>query len=195
MLVMLISFLGSPRSGKTTTAARVFANLKEASFPCEFIPEQARMYIAQKRVSKNLKPSDSLVLTNEDQTNIMIKQKEIETIMLQACGNDTIIVTDSSPLNALLYMDEETKNSSTVKNLTTKILQTPTIFFYSTPVEWLGGVDPNRVHSKEQSLVIDSKIVSNIIPLLEQEPVTLFGDVDIRWKTAVSHVLKSIMAL
>jgi len=46
---MFVGFVGSPLSGKTTVAAKVFAKLKKAGMPVEFIPEQSRFYIAQAR--------------------------------------------------------------------------------------------------------------------------------------------------
>ena len=189
-----MSLLGSPRSGKTTVAARVFSNLKEASFNCEFVPEQARLYIAEKRVNSNLQPSDKLTLSDQDQVNIMAKQFLYQQLMLKACGDGAIIVTDSSPLNALLYMTEDCKNTNTVKELVKQTLQLETLFFYCAPVEWLGGLDPNRIHTKEQSLTIDSMIVNTIYPLLQSVPVTLIGEPENRWRFATSEILRVLMA-
>ena len=191
---MILSLLGSPRSGKTTVAARVFSNLKEASFGCEFIPEQARLYIAEKRVNNNLKPSDSLTLSDQDQVNIMAKQFLYQQLMLKACGDGAIIVTDSSPLNALLYMSEDSKNTNTVKELVAQTLQLETLYFYCAPVEWLGGLDPNRIHSREQSLAIDSNIITTIYPLLKTTPLTLIGEPENRWRFATSEILRVLMS-
>lgn len=191
---MIIEFLGCPRSGKTTTAARVFANLKEAGFNCEYIPEQARFYIAQKRVNAGLKPEESLTLDDEDQKNILQKQVIAIHLMLASCGKDAIIVTDSSPYNSLLYMTPEGRSKEIVKNIIKSIKDLPTIKFYSLPVEWLGGLDPNRIHNQEQSLKINEDIVTTILPMLKDEPVKLLGDSDTRWRSATSEVLRTIMS-
>jgi hypothetical protein len=190
---MIISMIGSPRSGKTTTAARVFSHLKEASFSCEYIPEQARMVIAEKRAVGDLKPTDQLTLTDHDQYVIMCRQLELQRLMSKACGEDSIIVTDSSPLNALLYMSPEYRNQPAIKMLTTLALDGQQILFYAKPVPWLGGLDPNRIHDKTQSDIIDSQIPQVIFPLLPNQPSLLLGDIDLRWRTAVAEVLRSIM--
>lgn len=188
---MIIDFIGCPRSGKTTTAARVFANLKEAGFNCEYVTEQARLYIAEKRVSQNLKPTDTLVLTDIDQRQIMSRQLEHLDLMVKSCGDDALIVTDTSPLNSLLYMTEEYR--SKVEPLTDWYKTYPRLTFYARPVEWVGGLDPNRVHSQEQSLAINDSIPKIIFPLLKEEPVILIGDADMRWRFATSEVLRRIM--
>lgn len=197
---MIIEFLGCPRSGKTTTAARVFANLKEAGFNCEFIPEQARFYIAQKRVACNLEPSDNLVLDDIDQANIMEKQFDAQNLMLKACGSDALIVTDSSILNSMLYMTKNFREHGDGTDLGARLLtmideyhKIPKVTFYSAPVDWVGGLDPNRVHTKEQSEVVDKDIHEYLLKYHVSIYCPLHGDTDLRWRNATSHVIKHIM--
>ena len=191
---MIIEFLGCPRSGKTTTAARVFANLKEAGFNCEFIPEQARFYIAQKRVSLDLEPTKSLTLDDIDQMNIFNKQYDAQELMLKACGKDALIVTDSSILNSLLYMTDTGIQDESIFNLVQEHITKDRVTFYSTPVEWVGGLDPNRVHSKEQSDTIDKRIKEWLIPNTVITAHSLLGDADSRWRMATSEVIRRILA-
>jgi hypothetical protein len=201
---MIIEFLGCPRSGKTTTAARVFANLKEAGFNCEFIPEQARFYIASKRVAFGLKPTDQLTLDDIDQCNIMEKQFDAQNLMLQSCGKDALIVTDSSILNSMLYMsprfrehgdvDNDKARAKRILEITDEYFKQPKMTFYSKPVEWVGGLDPNRVHTREQSEAIDNDIQNYLLPRWVPGCTTLMGDADIRWRLATSEVIRKIMA-
>lgn len=192
---MLIDFIGCPRSGKTTTAARVFANLKEAGFPCEYVPEQARLHIALLRIKNNLKPEESLTLTDIDQDDIMYKQNGLLYTMTKACGDSSIIITDTSPLNSLLYMTEEFRATETPQaQIKTYLKLFPNrLTFFAKPVPWVGGLDPNRVHSEEQSKAINDSIPNVIFPLLTEEPTVLIGDTDMRWRQATSEVLKRIM--
>jgi hypothetical protein len=190
---MIVNIFGCPRSGKTTTAARIFSTFKEQNFVCEFVPEQARIYIARKRVFLNLKPEDQLRLTDEDQYKIMVDQFNAEQLMLYSCGKSSIVITDSSPLNALLYMSKEFRESEEIQAFTKKTLSNDTCNFYSQPVSWLGGDDPNRVHNHSQSLEINSLIPSVIFPLLKTKPVVLFGDMHLRSATATSSILQHIL--
>lgn len=190
---MIIEFIGCPRSGKTTTAARVFANLKEAGFNCEFIPEQARFYIAQKRVSLGLSPTDSLKLDDIDQLAIFNKQYDSQELMLKACGEDALIVTDSSILNSLLYMQDTGLQDERIFNTLQEYFTKPKVTFYATPVEWIGGLDPNRVHSRLESEAIDTKITNWLIPNTVQSAFTLMGDADSRWRMATSEVIRRIL--
>lgn len=191
---MIIEFIGCPRSGKTTTAARVFANLKEAGFNCEFIPEQARFYIAQKRAAQHLDPKSTLVLDDIDQRNIMEKQFNAQELMLSSCGKDALIVTDSSVVNSLLYMTKDGRLDLNVAQILEEYQKTPKVTFYSRPVEWIGGLDPNRVHTKEQSEAIDKEIHEYLfLGSIVSNPVHLIGDADMRWRYATSEVFRIIM--
>jgi nicotinamide riboside kinase len=96
---MLIGFLGIPSSGKTTLAAMTFVELKRMGVSAEFVVEIARSYIALKRQQGQ----DNVVLLDEDQAQIMRQQAAAERLM-----NDkrVIVVSDSSPLNSLLYLTD-----------------------------------------------------------------------------------------
>lgn len=102
---MLISLIGSFSSGKTTLGAKLFASLKDQSYISEFIPEVARQYIAKRRVTSGLHPTDTITLSDIDQLEIFQLQLEAEQLMVKACGDNVFIITDSSVYNSLLYMN------------------------------------------------------------------------------------------
>ena len=173
---MHISFIGCPCSGKTTTAAMAFASLKELGISCEFTPEQARWYIAQKRVIDRLKPEDPCKLDDHDQLSIMLGQLIHDNTIRTAVGPDIITVSDSSPLNSLLYMNEE-KRPEGASLITTLGNQTDLVF-YAKPVTRDGGLDPNRIHSESESLKIDELIpvvINQYFPEVWKKVIVLDG--------------------
>lgn len=155
---MLFNFIGCPQSGKTTTAAMVFASMKETGIVAEFIPEQARYYIAKLRVQKNLLPEEKLILNDSNQIEIMKHQVEMDEILVKACGDRVIILSDSSPLNAMLYMSFTCRRSKEVQDLALRSLVITKTSFWAHPIYRPYQQDPNRIHSEEESKSIDKRI-------------------------------------
>lgn len=187
-----IYFLGCPCSGKTTTAALIFAELKETGISCEFIPEQARFYIAEIRVKNNLQPYDPVILSDDDQISILEKQLSLQEVMRKAIGEYGIIVTDTSPVNSFLYMKHIDKNNPKLMNLLSKIESPDDIYFYCPPVAKAGPSDPNRIHSYEQSLKIDEslpEILQEHFPNIYKRLITLTGTPAIRQTQVFSEVM------
>lgn len=173
---MLIAFIGAPCSGKTTTAALVFADLKDAGQAVEFIPEQARLYIAETRVVQDIFPPKTISLNDKDQNIIALRQLGMEKLLLQACQG-SLIVTDSSPLNSLLYMSEEFRNSPKIQEMVVEYLRQEPLIFYSPPVSEPSAFDPGRVHNRSQSQSLDDSIDKIISPYLKASPpVSLHGN-------------------
>jgi hypothetical protein len=170
---MLIGFIGCPCSGKTTTAAKTFADLKDMGIASEFIPEQARLYIAERRVKEGLRPEDPLFLADEDQKLILVRQIEYEDTLIKACGPQVKIIADSSVLNTLLYMGPEAR--AEVTPLVRDVLTRYDLLFYCGPVKPPLSLDPNRIHDEKASLEID-----RMIPVLLKDfglnPKYLTGD-------------------
>lgn len=187
---MLIGCLGSPCSGKTTLSARLFAELKESGITCEFIAEQARYFIAKRRDELGL---DSVSLADEDQLKIMRAQHEVETIMEGSIRDNGIVLTDSSPINSLLYMTPEYRDQvlKTYNEGWEKCVASYKFVFVCQPLSaQQHSKDPNRVHDFMQSQLIHE----NLENLLKTEPFNklkvhvLGGSSKFRFMEAISKV-------
>lgn len=130
----------------------------------EFSSEQARFYIARRRVFLGLKPGEGLTLHDEDQLEIMHHQVEADEVLVKACGPDVLIISDSSPLNSMLYMSRDFRGTPAVKALAQKSLSYTRTSFYAQPIYRPYRQDPNRIHDELQSREIDK-----LIPELLQE--------------------------
>lgn len=188
---MLIGFIGSPCSGKTTTAAMTFADLKGMGLPSEYIAEQARLYIAERRVEMQLKPEDSLKLEDIDQYMIMTRQERTEVTLTTACGSGTIVIADSSVLNALLYLSPEGRKQSGVVRLTESAVKRYDLLFYCAPVKRPRNLDPNRIHTEEQSLAVD-RMIPEILREFAPDliPIQLFGNPQMRHAEVTKALLE-----
>jgi thymidylate kinase len=162
---MLVSFVGSPCSGKTTTSAMLFAKLKAGGVPVENVQEYARLYIAKKRLAYRAKGEvfTSEHLQDDDQWNIMRTQAEWE-LSLDVSLEDlpgSLVVSDSSALNSLLYMSAGKREAHEVKFLAKKLRARTALIFYCRPVDVSSAAvkekDPNRVHSRAQAEDLDTQ--------------------------------------
>lgn len=182
--------IGSPNSGKTTTAAGLFSNVKQIGLLAEYIPEQARVYIAEKRKENSLKPTDKVILKDQDQLSILKKQLDYENLIMASYGTDCILISDTSPLNTLLYMSPEARNKNDFLSvLKQREKQIKVKYFYCEPVPTSPVSDPNRIHSLEESLKINSLIPEIILPFLEDPMLILKGDSQTRIRTALVETL------
>lgn len=188
---MLISILGCPCSGKTTTAAMAFAYLKEKSILSEFVPEQARFYIANKKVTQNLTPNDKITLTDQDQINIMEIQLLTEQVMSKSTTKDTIIICDSSAINSLFYMSETALNTEHVKTLINQALNQYDAVYYARNLNQFILDDSNRIHDENFSKNLDENIpafCSKYLPNLKIS-AQLTGSTQTRMNTLVNDIL------
>lgn len=170
---MLFNFIGCPQSGKTTTAAMLFSSMKETGMIAEFCPEQARFYIAKLRVKLGLRPEEQLALKDIDQFKIMLAQVEADEILVKACGDKVVIISDSSPLNSMLYMSPEFRDNKDVKDLAKRSLELTSMSFHAYPIYKPYLQDPNRIHTEEQSKLIDLQIPALLAnyPFLNVVPI------------------------
>lgn len=169
-----------------------FAKLKELGMTCEFITEQARLYIANKRWVGGIKPETKIELHDSDQVNIMLKQLDIETIVHHAVGEDVIVISDSSPLNALLYMSEARRNDEATKDYIEETIEKSDIVFYCAPILGFSSFDPNRVHDEKFSLEVDSQIptvMTQYAPQVWNKVYHLTGDANARMHQVVNVIL------
>lgn len=176
---MLISFIGAPCSGKTTTAALVFADLKDAGRAVEFIPEQARFYIAEMRERMlDLGYGYPPRLDDRNQMDIFDRQRRAEEMFCRV-SSESITLSDSSPLNSLLYLGEENRQSpQLLERVRTYLKKLQPLIFHTPPVPESGFYDANRIHNHEESQTIASRLIENLLPFLQDicEPITLVGD-------------------
>ena len=187
---MLVNFIGSPCSGKTACTALVFSALKDGGVATEFLPEQARLYIAERRAVYKA----PVHLTDLDQILIMRKQLELESMMLAACGPDVVIVTDSSPLNSLLYMSPSARKEASVQKAIEVHREHMPLTFYVHTVLPSFGDDPNRIHGMKESHEIDEKLptlMSEQAPWLGYLP--LAGDSKHRTDQALSYIFQLLL--
>lgn len=193
---MLVAFVGAPCSGKTTTAARLFADLKEQGLAVEFLTEYARMYIARRR----LLDGDSFkVLSDFDQAHILETQSQNEYTF--ASEAKSIVIADSSAVSALLYMSELfLTNTQAYERLISPIEKAVMaasrydVVFRCSPVRPGVLYDPNRLHSYEESVELDKRIdkVFELVQMNLSKVHQLFGPTDFRVKEAASVVMRKV---
>lgn len=185
---MLVGFIGSPCSGKTTTAAKLFAELKDTGMPAEFITEKARSYIAKKKFSLRQQQQEHLFsLTDDDQVEIANSQYIGEMTMNQ---KNLIVVTDSCVLNSLLYMTPSMRERADLRGFMETAVAKYDVVFICSPVPRPGGEDPNRVHDEAASMHIHQQIDALLTPFLSGTEVhTLTGPSHQRAQAAFSAVL------
>jgi len=173
---MLINFIGAPCSGKTTTAAMLFSSLKETGISCELSSEQARLYIARKKVQLKLSPKQFPTLTDKDQVKIMVQQLEVDEALVTSCGCDVLVISDSSPINSLLYMGTKTRTASEVQEYIRRSLKITSATFLAAPIVRRNGVaDPNRIHSQAQSDLVQQQIPALLSSLPPFKVIDLCG--------------------
>ena len=189
---MYLNFIGAPCSGKTTSAAKLFAELKEMGLEVEFISEYARLYIAKKRIINDLKPIN---LDSSDQYQIFCGQLDLETTMSKSGGTSSIIISDSSVWNSCLYMEpeyrEKFKESLEYKQSVSRFTTEKNLNVILSPEERPFTPDSNLVHSKEESLKIHDNIRCVLDDLLPGNKFPmLFGSVEERHKALVKLVFE-----
>lgn len=152
----------------------------------EFITEQARLYIAEKRFDLD-NPQEHIVLDDNDQIKILKQQKHVESVFVKTASPDSLVITDSSVINAFLYMSEEVRASAV--SLVKDHIGLYDLVFYSKPVDEFLEEDLNRVHDQKFS-----KKVNEEIPLLlskyfpEVKPIVLFGSSRERYQLAMNAI-------
>lgn len=171
----VIGFLGCPCSGKTTTAAALFLELKSRFLcPVEYISEYARFYISEKKLYYG---QQNIILDDKDQVTILQKQWTHESSFTKSQNEEAYIVVDGSYLNSLLYLSDKETFKYWINQIKEFDRFTPfyTKLFICRPVVF-GKEDPNRIHTKEQSYQIDQRvlelasILSDKIPCMKELP-------------------------
>lgn len=191
---MLVSFMGAPASGKTTIAAKLFSNLKElGGMKSEVIVEQARQFIAEKRFNNKLSSYDPITLSEEEQIAIYSRQRQLEIIMKNSCGLDTIIISDSSAFNTALYLSDDFLNNPT-RPFFKDLAHHYDILFYCHPLNLKTlPEDSNRIHGLEEIKKLEekSKKILNILKGLNVNVKELLGTLSIeqRYLAASTQIM------
>jgi nicotinamide riboside kinase len=199
---MLAAFVGVPCSSKTSTAARLFADLKERELSAEFLGEYARIYIAQKR---RLEADAFVGLDNLDQAAILQEQAKLEEVL--SADHRCVVIADSSAINSLLYMSDDFIRLSeryimpygqkNIIELARECAARYDLVFRCTPVRPGVMYDPNRIHSYEQSLELDKRLpaIFDLVGLDKRKVVQLYGDVPYRVGEASAAVMRKVVDL
>lgn len=154
---MLICFIGSPCSGKTTAAAALFSELKNMGYASEFIPEVAREHIMMKRrATGDQEPS----LTKMDQVDIYRKQEHKEELYRNNCPN-SIIISDGSTINSYFYGLDH------VLDLGQEISRYDLVFFCENIERFIR--DDNRVHDAPFSRDMEMRIHTELRKVPREE--------------------------
>lgn len=186
---MNIVFCGSPASGKTTSAMKLFTHYKEIGTPVELVPEFARLYIAMKRLQNH-----NFVLDDRDQLNIQSTQVAWEEAMDFSCSPSGVhVISDSWSVLALLYMTDHGKEIALREAQVAA--QRADLLCYCKPIAPMGFLvnDPNRVHSYTQSLEIDYQVLSLVKKLgfPSDQTVTLEGSPQERHEQLLEAIRKN----
>lgn len=163
-------------------------------FTAEFIPEAARIYIAKVRRQRKLPPFAPLHLSDDDQYFIMKSQLDAEDLMWESCAGNVLIVSDTSPLNTLLYMSEGERLTPRVRQLVRRALLGRGSAFYC-PLFLLPRItpDPNRIHDYGESIKLDESIGSVLARHApEVKLIRLTGDSEERSSAAVEQILSQL---
>jgi hypothetical protein len=156
---MLIGVLGVPASGKTTLMTKAFANFKENGITCELIIEEARRYISELKFNRKMGFNDKLLLNDLEQKEIAERQFKIEQYMKHSCTPSTIIMSDSSTLNAGLYMSLDLYEKLFDEGFWYRLANNYDLLFYCHPLDNLSVLpeDGNRVHDLEQIRNVENR--------------------------------------
>jgi AAA domain-containing protein len=184
-----IGFVGSPFSGKTTTAAHVFAELKRLGHPVEFLPEHAREHIRNRRKEAHIQGTKEVPMGDDDQMRICRGQYDAEHDIMNFSGDSVILISDGSTVNASFYTERELFDAE-------KLLSQYDILFFSRNVERAGdGVDGNRVHDADFSKLVDAHMKQFFSIRVPANVVELSGGVDDRVAKALSAIAEMIQML
>lgn len=183
---MRIGFIGCPSSWKTTTATSIFVALKEMAVPCEYVPEYARLYIAEVQAR-----CGRVKLFDEDQQKIIRVQAKWESVVWRSTSEQrsgVVCVSDSSPWNSLLYLSdpEVAERESGVLAAREAVLPYDLAFWAQPPEAGKSVLDPNRIHDDAESRVIHERVAGVVAPHVRLVP--LRGALTFRVATALTMI-------
>jgi hypothetical protein len=192
---MLVGFLGAPISGKTTTAALLFASLKESGYVSEFVPEHARLFIARRRYDAVRLGEPVAPLNDLDQRSILYGQYQMEKVFSQDSSR-SVIITDATAFLALLYMSPGNRVLGDILPHAKASAKAFDLLFRCYPVQAGDLYDPNRAHSFEQSLALDQQLddIMSLVGVDRERVVDLVGPTHVRASRAFHEVMEKFIA-
>jgi hypothetical protein len=181
---MNVGFVGAPCSGKTTSAALLFAQLKDDGVVAEFVAERARYYIAKKKYETERLDAGSDGCRGSDRPfdgrgPVPDHARAVRDAAHPASrvGDGGVVVSDASALGALSYMSEEGRASEEAARWIQAANKDTHLLFFAHPIDGYDRLDPNRIHSADQALVIHNEIPSLLARFSPAVPVIeLRGD-------------------
>ncbi len=172
---LVVNLLGGPGSGKSTTAANVFAHLKWQDINCELVPEYAKDLVWEHRHK-----------TFENQIYMFGKQHHR---IYRVVGQVDVIVTDSPILLTPIY---DLERRETLKNLVLEEFNKVhnfNIFLTRKKKYQPKGRNQNEEQAKEKDREIKSFLEESKIPYVQIDGTN--ESVDVIVKTIVT-TLKAI---
>lgn len=146
---LVINLLGSPGSGKSTTAALLFGEMKKRGYSVDLVPEYAKELIWEGREA-----------TFEDEVYIFAKQNHR---IFRLNGKVDFIVTDAPLLQKLYYMPKEFDFSQFVLDVVNQY-DNLTFFLERKEFEYeTNGRHQTAEESSEVSKIMKEKLLENQI--------------------------------
>jgi hypothetical protein len=206
-MLLFVSFIGAPGSGKTTAATSAFGALKEMGISCEFVPEYARIHIAKRRSDMLVHAErigipclvgDPAALTDEDQHQIFETQRSWEHWTWgSVLTGSAVVISDTSPWNTLLYFGDELQRYEHKRILLQDAKHwggfRSLYFFPQIPTDKIDLVwDPNRLHGGSLALELQKKISEVVAPHLTLVPLS--GPPTFRLATVLTKIDEALRA-
>jgi hypothetical protein len=169
----------------------LFGKMKEMGVTSEFLSEQARLYIAVERLKR-----PNFRLTDEDQILILQKQCYLEAVLLNSLRESGgFVISDTSSLNALLYMERARWDEALVRAKIAGALQNSKVIFHCAPISSPEvRFDPNRLHGWEESRRIADLVPELFAHFGVKTAIPLEGGVNARATRAYQALNSALMS-
>ena len=155
MQTKIINIIGAPSSGKTLTAALLFAKMKIKSKSVEYVPEFVKKLVWEEDF-------DSI----NNQYYICQQQYKL---LKSINGKVEYIITDGALLHTLLYNEYNVNNVSDIKKTEKRALELmnefENIYIYIERNENYKYEESGRYHSEKEAQILDSmlkEIIKNL---------------------------------
>ncbi len=142
--MIVVNFLAGPGSGKSTTAAGVFALLKLHGVNCEYVPEFAKDLTWENRHK-----------TLDNQIYIFAKQQHR---LWRMQGEVDVVITDAPLIQGLVYTDE---NPALTQLVIQQVNEFDNINFFLTRVKVYKP--KGRTQTMEEAIEMDNKIIELLL--------------------------------